>query len=214
MRPRGAFAAKMLVRALKVLRYFPKEKPARASPRQPLISRAIKAGLMTEVVRIGNAMNREDRSGYLWLDVYPASPDKTHDKFRNDCRLPPPAQPPLDSRCRRPRSRCRPRRGRCQTVRPAAAMTASGMSFSPPPAAIAAPATAFPSRSRAAGSPPPAAAGSRARSIAAAASRSRSRSAPRMPAAAAGSRGISGAGSWRGVISGDRCSGTWQATRT
>jgi hypothetical protein len=26
--------------------------------------------------------------------------------------------------------------------------------------------------------------------------------------------GISGAGSWRGVISGDNCSGTWQATRT
>jgi hypothetical protein len=27
-------------------------------------------------------------------------------------------------------------------------------------------------------------------------------------------RGTSGAGSWRGVISGDNCSGTWQATRT
>jgi hypothetical protein len=27
-------------------------------------------------------------------------------------------------------------------------------------------------------------------------------------------RGISGAGSWRGVISGDNCSGTWQATRS
>ena len=26
--------------------------------------------------------------------------------------------------------------------------------------------------------------------------------------------GISGAGSWRGVISGDNCSGTWQATRS
>ncbi|WP_448040223.1 hypothetical protein [Bradyrhizobium liaoningense] len=26
--------------------------------------------------------------------------------------------------------------------------------------------------------------------------------------------GRSGAGSWRGIISGDRCSGTWQATRT
>jgi hypothetical protein len=26
--------------------------------------------------------------------------------------------------------------------------------------------------------------------------------------------GVSGAGSWRGVISGDQCSGTWQATRT
>ena len=25
--------------------------------------------------------------------------------------------------------------------------------------------------------------------------------------------GASGAGSWRGIISGDRCSGTWQATR-
>jgi hypothetical protein len=26
--------------------------------------------------------------------------------------------------------------------------------------------------------------------------------------------GNSGAGSWRGIISGDRCSGTWQATRS
>ena len=26
--------------------------------------------------------------------------------------------------------------------------------------------------------------------------------------------GRNGAGSWRGIISGDRCSGTWQATRT
>ncbi|MDA9442183.1 hypothetical protein XH98_24445 [Bradyrhizobium sp. CCBAU 51745] len=26
--------------------------------------------------------------------------------------------------------------------------------------------------------------------------------------------GTAGAGSWRGVISGDQCSGTWQATRT
>ena len=26
--------------------------------------------------------------------------------------------------------------------------------------------------------------------------------------------GVAGAGSWRGIISGDQCSGTWQATRT
>lgn len=26
--------------------------------------------------------------------------------------------------------------------------------------------------------------------------------------------GLNGAGSWNGIISGDRCSGTWQATRT
>lgn len=26
--------------------------------------------------------------------------------------------------------------------------------------------------------------------------------------------GVNGAGSWKGVISGDQCSGTWQATRT
>jgi hypothetical protein len=26
--------------------------------------------------------------------------------------------------------------------------------------------------------------------------------------------GVTGAGSWSGIISGDRCSGTWQATRT
>jgi hypothetical protein len=34
--------------------------------------------------------------------------------------------------------------------------------------------------------------------------------------AAGGGRlaGTSGSGSWRGVISGDNCSGTWQATRT
>src|ERR1700748_3820463 len=53
--PGGALAAKMLVRALKVLRFFQKRKqPAQISPRQPLISRAIEAGLMTEVVEIGN----------------------------------------------------------------------------------------------------------------------------------------------------------------
>ena len=33
-------------------------------------------------------------------------------------------------------------------------------------------------------------------------------------AAAAGSPAASGAGSWRGIITGDRCSGTWQATRS
>ncbi|WBL78973.1 hypothetical protein I3J27_00655 [Bradyrhizobium xenonodulans] len=34
--------------------------------------------------------------------------------------------------------------------------------------------------------------------------------------AAGGGRlaGVAGAGSWRGIISGDPCSGTWQATRT
>jgi hypothetical protein len=26
--------------------------------------------------------------------------------------------------------------------------------------------------------------------------------------------GVNGAGSWRGIISGDQCSGTWQATRS
>ncbi|MBR0991016.1 hypothetical protein JQ580_09860 [Bradyrhizobium japonicum] len=26
--------------------------------------------------------------------------------------------------------------------------------------------------------------------------------------------GVNGAGSWKGIISGDQCSGTWQATRT
>ena len=26
--------------------------------------------------------------------------------------------------------------------------------------------------------------------------------------------GVAGAGSWKGIISGDQCSGTWQATRT
>ncbi|BBO09212.1 MULTISPECIES: hypothetical protein [Bradyrhizobium] len=26
--------------------------------------------------------------------------------------------------------------------------------------------------------------------------------------------GVNGTGSWKGIISGDRCSGTWQATRT
>ena len=43
---------------------------------------------------------------------------------------------------------------------------------------------------------------------------SRSRSALPRPTAAAGSAGNSGAGPWSGVISGDHCSGTWQATRS
>src|SRR5204863_2766784 len=47
--PKGAFAAKMLVRALKVLRFFrERNNPAQASTRQPLISRAMKAGLMAD----------------------------------------------------------------------------------------------------------------------------------------------------------------------
>jgi hypothetical protein len=39
----------MLVRALKVLGYFRNEIARTASPRQPLISRAMKLGLMTEL---------------------------------------------------------------------------------------------------------------------------------------------------------------------
>jgi hypothetical protein len=44
----------MLVRALKVLDYFLLKQPARTSPRQPLISRAMKLALMAEPGRIGN----------------------------------------------------------------------------------------------------------------------------------------------------------------
>src|SRR6185295_7659108 len=45
----------MLVRALKVLRFFSKmRQPARTSTRQPLISRAMKVGLMAEEAPIGN----------------------------------------------------------------------------------------------------------------------------------------------------------------
>jgi hypothetical protein len=45
----------MLVRALKVLRFLPNESTGtEPSPRQPLISRAMKAGLMAEQGGIGN----------------------------------------------------------------------------------------------------------------------------------------------------------------
>src|ERR1022692_1281144 len=44
----------MLVRALKVLNYFVSEQSARASTRQPLISRAMKSALMAEPVAISN----------------------------------------------------------------------------------------------------------------------------------------------------------------
>jgi hypothetical protein len=44
----------MLVRALKVLDYFRLKQPARTSPRQPLISRAMKLALMAEQGPIGN----------------------------------------------------------------------------------------------------------------------------------------------------------------
>ena len=55
MRPRGAFAAKMLVRALKVLRFFLKLEATRtAIATAALISRAMKVGLMTEPNQIGN----------------------------------------------------------------------------------------------------------------------------------------------------------------
>jgi hypothetical protein len=55
-RARGALLRlKMLVRALKVLRFFSKmRQPARTSTRQPLISRAMKVGLMAEEAPIGN----------------------------------------------------------------------------------------------------------------------------------------------------------------
>src|ERR1700690_4657 len=51
---KGAFAAEMLVRAFKMLGYFPLKQPARPSPRQPLISRAMKLALMAEPSRVGN----------------------------------------------------------------------------------------------------------------------------------------------------------------
>jgi hypothetical protein len=45
----------MLVRALKVLRFFSKrDDPHKTSTRQPLISRAMKVGLMAEDRPIGN----------------------------------------------------------------------------------------------------------------------------------------------------------------
>jgi hypothetical protein len=50
----GAFAAEMLVRALKVLGYFENAITGTASTRQPLISRAMKAALMAEPNVIGN----------------------------------------------------------------------------------------------------------------------------------------------------------------
>src|ERR1700690_545748 len=63
---RGAFAAEMLVRALKVLGYFLLKQPARPSPRQPLISRAMKLALMAEPSRIGNdePRNWRDRTNH------------------------------------------------------------------------------------------------------------------------------------------------------
>lgn len=55
IRPRRRLAVKMLVRALIVLRFLrTRAKPARTPPRQPLISRAMKAGLMAEDGPIGN----------------------------------------------------------------------------------------------------------------------------------------------------------------
>src|SRR3569832_2935607 len=51
----GVFPAKMLVRALKVLRFLSQSaKPARSSPRQPLFSRAMQAALMAEQLHFGN----------------------------------------------------------------------------------------------------------------------------------------------------------------
>jgi hypothetical protein len=44
----------MLARALKVRDYFRKKQSARASTRQPLISRAMKVALMAEPHKIGN----------------------------------------------------------------------------------------------------------------------------------------------------------------
>jgi len=57
----GGRSAKMLVRALKMLDYYGIATIGMASPRQPLISRAVKAALMTEAGRIGNAETRAER---------------------------------------------------------------------------------------------------------------------------------------------------------
>jgi hypothetical protein len=52
---KAASRLKMLARALKVLKIFAKnDNPHQTSPRQPLISRAMKAALIAELSRLGN----------------------------------------------------------------------------------------------------------------------------------------------------------------
>jgi hypothetical protein len=51
----GGFPTEMLARALKVLKIFAKgDNPHKTSPRQPLISRAMKVALIAELSGLGN----------------------------------------------------------------------------------------------------------------------------------------------------------------
>jgi hypothetical protein len=53
--PKSAAAAEMLVRALKKLYLFRQKQVSKTSPRQPLISRAMKVRLIAEKSPVGNA---------------------------------------------------------------------------------------------------------------------------------------------------------------
>src|SRR6266849_4725352 len=107
----------MLVRALKVLRSFLKgNRPARPSPRQPLISRATKVALMAEQAALGNGepWNRPIRRMVL-IPPNAALGHEDYDKLnQEDCpfsRFSSPKRPALAASGRR-HCRGRPARHR------------------------------------------------------------------------------------------------------
>ena len=116
--------------------------PAWTSTRQPLISRAMKAGLMAEQEKNGNDEPRGRSVTKLVMSLIFYRMEQNDPFFPIDCSIHHFPQPALAPGIRSPcRGRCARHRGRCHPSRGAAPMTAPGMWFSPPRAAIAALAT-------------------------------------------------------------------------
>jgi len=169
---------------------------------------------MTEVVRIGNAeMNRKDRSGYLWLE------STRHHRTR--------AMTNSGTIAASPRLRslrwilaaaalaavAAPGAADARTVRPGGYDGVWNVVFATTRGACSSgysvPFTVAGSRVSSAGGGRVSGSINRGGGVTVQVSVGASH-------ASGGGRlrGTSGAGSWRGVISGDNCSGTWQATRT
>ena len=195
------------------------KQPARTSTRQPLISRAMKVGLMAEEEPIGNDEPR-NRCCYLMADVA-TSDAGTGQKmtispidgpiFRFPACAPCAGSDPRRVRhawprlCRRAAHRRRAAGAYDGTWNVVFATTRGNCSSgnSVPFTVIRQP--RFIGRRRQ---------GHGFGSRAGGALRSESRLALPGRAAVAGSPATRGAGRWSGIITGDRCSGTWQATRS
>ena len=196
------------------------KQPARTSTRQPLISRAMKVGLMAEQSAIGNdePSNRSCRhivEGVRRISdprsrtkmTISAHPDYLFGPFQGS------GAPPMGTCRSRPcRQRCTPMLAAAAGARPGAFDGTWNVTFTPKAGNCHASNTRALHTSTARAFRPPAAARSPAASpapgcftvrITVGASRADGRG--RLA-------GNAGAGRWSGFITGDRCSGVWQAT--